>query len=153
VLGLLFEAEHGPSGFDGPGGGDEINLIEAGKHYGWPTIHHQEHADGMVSPIAEFTPAAAPSGAAFCSGKLFPGFRNNMFVATLVGKRLLRVKLDSTTARTVVGVEALLENRYGRLRDVVEGPDGALYLCTSNRDGRGSPVGADDRILKITPIF
>ncbi|MBM2841286.1 MAG: hypothetical protein HW412_1814, partial [Bacteroidetes bacterium] len=91
---LLFEAEHGPSGFDGPGGGDEINLVEAGKNYGWPRVHHKETAEGMASPLAEFTPAVAPSGASFCTGRNIPAFKNNFFVAALRGKRLLRVKLD-----------------------------------------------------------
>ena len=151
-FGLLFESEHGPSGFDGPGGGDEINLIEPGKNYGWPIVHHRARADGMVSPVAEFTPAVAPSGASFYSGSLFPVFQNNFFVATLVGKRLLRVEIDFTTGRTVSRVEPLLENAYGRLRDVEEGPDGAIYFCTSNRDGRGNPTSEDDRILKIVPV-
>lgn len=121
VTKILFESEHGPSGFDGPGGGDEINLVEAGKNYGWPTIHHHQSADGMVSPIVEFTPAVAPTGASFCRGKLFYAFKGDFFVAALVGKRLLRVKLDSLKGRTVAMIDPLLMNVYGRLRDVVEG--------------------------------
>jgi len=152
VFNVLFETEHGPSGFDGPGGGDEINIVEAGKNYGWPRIHHRESAARMVSPLAEFTPAVAPSGASFCTGRSFPGFKNNFFVATLRGKRLLRVKIDSTSGREITGIEPLLVDEFGRLRDVVEGPDGYLYFCTSNQDGRGVPAKNDDRILRIVPV-
>ncbi|MBF8248675.1 MAG: GSDH domain-containing protein, partial [Bacteroidetes bacterium] len=61
LTGLLFETEHGPSGFDGPGGGDEVNIIESGKNYGWPEIHHKVKRDGMESPLLEYTPAVAPA--------------------------------------------------------------------------------------------
>jgi glucose/arabinose dehydrogenase len=151
-LHLLFESEHGPSGFDGPGGGDEINLVEAGENYGWPRIHHKEAAEGMMSPLAEFTPAVAPSGASFCTGKSFPQFKNNFFVATLRGKRLLRVQLNPKSGREITGIENLFTGVFGRLRDLIEGPDGYLYFCTSNKDGRGVPQESDDRILRIVPI-
>ncbi|MEK9137397.1 MAG: PQQ-dependent sugar dehydrogenase [Bacteroidota bacterium] len=152
VFNLLFETEHGPSGFDGPGGGDEINRVEPGRNYGWPTIHHKQSADGLVSPLVEFTPALAPSGASFCTGKRFPKFKGDFFVATLRGKRLLRVRVDKETGKRILGVEALLTDMFGRLRDIVEGPDGLLYFCTNNRDGRGTPGSDDDRILRLVPI-
>lgn len=152
TLGILFESEHGPSGFDGPGGGDEINIIEAGKNYGWPIIHHQQTAEGMVGPLLEFTPAIAPSGASFYSGGQFPGFVNNLFVATLRGSHILRVVLKKSDPRSVSFSERLLEDKYKRIRDVVEGPDGFLYFCTSNRDGRATPNPNDDRILRIVPV-
>ncbi len=143
----LFQSEHGPSGFDGPGGGDEINVVLAGKNYGWPLIHHQKTQTGMESPIAEFTPAIAPSGASFAhqSG----AFYGNFFVAALRGRHLLRVRLNGDDVR---GSERMLENVFGRIRDVVEGPDGLLYFCTSNRDGRGTPNEDDDRIVRIVVI-
>lgn len=152
VARLLFESEHGPSGFDGPGGGDEINIVEKGKNYGWPVIHHQQSSKGMISPLLEFTPAIAPGGADFCSGKAFPQFRGNLFVATLRGRGLVRVVLRKEDPREVARSETLLEKMYGRLRDVVEGPDGALYVATSNRDGRGNPSESDDQILKLVPV-
>lgn len=152
TLGLLFESEHGPSGFDGPGGGDEINIIEAGKNYGWPTIHHQQTAEEMVSPLLEFTPAIAPSGASFYSGRQFPSFTNNLFIATLRGSHILRVVLKKSDPRSVSFSERLLEGKYKRIRDIVEGPDGFLYFCTSNRDGRATPSSDDDRILRIVPV-
>ncbi len=152
ALNLLFATEHGPSGFDGPGGGDEINIVDAGRNYGWPKIHHKETAEDMVSPAAEFTPAVAPSGASFCKGKLFPLLKNDLFVATLRGKEILRVRLDVKTGRNVLRSEPLLVNEFGRLRDIVESPDGYLYFCTNNRDGRGALAKDDDKILRIVPI-
>ena len=78
-----------------------------------------------------------------------PAFRNQLFVATLRGMTLLRVTVDG---RRITAQERLVENRYGRLRDVVSGPDGFLYFCTSNRDGRTTPVADDDRLLRIVPV-
>jgi aldose sugar dehydrogenase len=150
--GLLVETEHGPSGFDGPGGGDEVNIVEAGKNYGWPVVHHRQSRAGMVSPVLEYTPAVAPSGASFSRGDLLPDFRGDFFFGTLRGERLIRVRFDPSDPRRVVETEELLQGVYGRLRDVVSGPDGALYVSTSNRDGRGSPRPGDDRILRVVEI-
>ena len=147
--GLQFQTEHGPSGFDGPGGGDEVNIVEAGKNYGWPIVHHRESRSGFVSPLLEYTPAVAPAGASFSRGELLPSFRGDFFFATLRGERLIRVRLDPADARKVAETEELLTGEYGRLRDVVSGPDGALYVATSNRDGRGDPRAGDDRILRV----
>ncbi len=144
--GLMFQTEHGPSGFDGPGGGDEVNIVEAGKNYGWPIIHHRMKKEGMESPILEYTPAVAPSGATFYRGNAIPEWHNDFFFACLKGERIIRVRFDG---RRVVETEDLLKNSYGRLRDVAEGPDGALYFATSNRDGRGRPTPDDDRIMRI----
>ncbi len=151
VTGDLFSTEHGPSGFDAPGGGDEVNLIEAGKNYGWPVIHHRQRKEGMVSPLLEFTPAIAPAGASFYRGHRLPEFTNDFFFATLRGRHIHRVVLKAPDYRTIAFHERLLQGEFGRLRDVVEGPDGALYFCTSNRDGRGKPHPDDDRILRIVP--
>jgi glucose/arabinose dehydrogenase len=147
--GLLVETEHGPSGFDGPGGGDEVNVVEAGKNYGWPVVHHRAAHEGMVSPVLEYTPAVAPSGGSFSRGDLLPTFRGDFFFATLRGERLIRVRFDPANPRRAAETEELLQGVYGRLRDVVSGPDGALYVATSNRDGRGRPRPGDDRILRI----
>ena len=148
----MFQTEHGPSGFDGPGGGDEVNIVERGKNYGWPLIHHTQTRAGLESPLLEYTPAVAPSGATFYRGTNpngFPQFKGNFFFACLRGETLIRVVLDG---RRVVSQERLLEHQYGRLRDVIEGPDGALYFATSNRDGRGSPARDDDRIMRLVPV-
>jgi glucose/arabinose dehydrogenase len=144
---LMFQTEHGPSGFDGPGGGDEVNILEKGKNYGWPTIHHTQTAPGLESPLLEYTPACAPASGAFYRGSVFPQFKGNFFFGCLRGERLIRVTLDG---RRVVSQEDLIKN-YGRIRDVAEGPDGYLYFSTSNRDGRGKPVEDDDRILRLVP--
>jgi glucose/arabinose dehydrogenase len=148
---LLFETEHGPSGFDGPGGGDEVNIVEKGKNYGWPTIHHTETRAGLEAPLLEYTPACAPASGMFYRGaqfSQFPNFRGNFFFGCLGGTRLIRVVLDG---RRVVTQEDLLSGRYGRIRDVAEGPDGYLYFSTSNKDGRGTPAVDDDRIIRLVP--
>jgi glucose/arabinose dehydrogenase len=144
---LMFQTEHGPSGFDGPGGGDEVNIVEKGKNYGWPTIHHTQSASGLESPLLEYTPACAPASGAFYRGSIFPQFKGNFFFGCLRGERLIRVTLDG---RRVVNQEDLIKN-FGRIRDVAEGPDGFLYFSTSNRDGRGKPANDDDRILRLVP--
>lgn len=148
--GLLFQTEHGPSGFDGPGGGDEVNIVEKGKNYGWPVVHHKASREGMVSPLLEFTPAVAPSGASFVTGSKLPGLKGDFVFACLRGESLTRVRLDPKGPRRVVDTEPLFLREYGRLREVVNGPDGALYFATSNRDGRGSVRQGDDRILRLT---
>jgi glucose/arabinose dehydrogenase len=142
----LWETEHGQIG------NDEINVIDSGVNYGWPVIEGSETRPDMAAPLAFFSPAVAPSGADFYTGSGIPGFRNQLFVATLRGTALLRVTIDGAGSRRVASTERLLDGRFGRLRDVVMGPDGFLYICTSNRDGRGSPAAEDDRLLRIVPV-
>ena len=145
---LIFETEHGPSGFDGPGGGDEVNIVEKAKNYGWPVIHHTETRAGMESPLLEYTPACAPGSGSFYRGDAFPDFRGNFFFGCLKGERIVRLVLDG---RRVASQENLLSGKYGRIREVVEGPDGYLYFSTSNKDGRGAPASDDDRIIRLVP--
>jgi len=145
---LMFQTEHGPSRFDGPEGGDEVNIVEKGKNYGWPIIHHTESRPGLESPLLEYTPACAPASGMFYRGSIFPQFKGNFFFGCLRGERLNRVVLDG---RRVVSQEGIVNN-YGRIRDVAEGPDGFLYFSTSNRDGRGKPAEDDDRILRLVPV-
>jgi len=147
--GLMFQTEHGPSGFDGRGGGDEVNIVERGKNYGWAEISHAEKKTGLESPLLEYTPACAPASGMFSSGKLFPEFKRNFFFGCLRGERIIRVVLDG---RRVVKQENLLEKTYGRVREMAEAPDGSIWFSTSNRDGRGSVAKEDDRILRIVPI-
>ena len=146
---LMFQTEHGPSGFDGPEGGDEVNIVEKGKNYGWPVVHHDQSRPGMESPLLVYTPACAPASGAFYRGLQFPSFRSNFFFGCLKGERIIRVVLD---ARRVISQEHLLAGKYGRIRDVAEGPDGYLYFSTSNRDDRGTPASDDDRILRLVPV-
>ncbi len=145
----MFETEHGPSGFDGPGGGDEVNIIEKGKNYGWNVIHHKQTKEGMISPLLEYTPACAPASAMFYNGDAFPQFKGNFFFGCLRGERIIRVSLDGSR---VTGQENLLEGKYGRIRAMAQGPDGAIYFSTSNKDGRGKAAATDDRILRLVPI-
>jgi glucose/arabinose dehydrogenase len=142
--GTLWASEHGNSG------NDEVNVIELGGNYGWPRIEGSQSMPNMRTPIVFYSPAVAPSGASFYRGSRFPAFANNLFVATLRGLHLVRLRVDAASPR-VVAQERLLSDRYGRIRDVVVGPDGLIYFCTSNRDGRGNPVSSDDRVARLVP--
>jgi glucose/arabinose dehydrogenase len=142
--GDLWESEHGNSG------NDEVNAIRAGLNFGWPRIEGAATMSSMETPITFYNPSIAPSGASFYRGQRLPQFANNLFVATLRGTHLLRLTVD-TSSRRVTAQERLLEGTYGRLRDVISGPDGYLYFSTNNRDGRGSPMSGDDRVLRIVP--
>ena len=150
--GLLFSSEHGPSGFDGPGGGDEINLIQPGGNYGWPLVSHDETLEGTIPPIIQFTPAEAPASLSFYSGDVLPMFDRNLFFGALRGEGLVRVVLDENDPASVLSVEKIV-NDVGRVRDVVQGPDGLIYFATSNRDGRGRVQPWDDKVLRIAPLF
>ena len=141
--GDMWASEHGPTG------NDEINLIGAGANYGWPLITGGATRAGMVTPVLFFSPAIAPSGASFYRNGPIAAFRGNLFVAALAGMGLLRVRFDPADPRRVLAHELLLQGVYGRIRDVVFGPDGALYVSTSNRDNRSTPVQDDDRVLRI----
>jgi len=145
VTGDLWESEHGATG------NDEINVVDNGANYGWPGIQGNQTQPGMREPITFYNPAVAPSGASFYRGQRFPQFANNLFVATLRGTLLLRLRIDPASPRRLIGQERLLEGQFGRIRDVVTGPDGYLYFCTNNRDGRGSPTSDDDRIARLVP--
>jgi glucose/arabinose dehydrogenase len=136
---------------NGPKGGDEINVIEAGRNYGFPTISYGHEYSGkpingdrtiepgMEQPAYFWNPSVAPSGMTFYTGRLFPAWQGNLFVATLAGKHVSRLVLEG---ERVVGEERLLTALDTRMRDVRQGPDGALYVMTDGPDGR---------ILRLTP--
>jgi len=158
--GELFSAEHGPSGFDGPLGGDEINAIQANGNYGWPEVSHQRTSPDFISPLLVYTPAVAPGSAAFYTGEKFPAWKNSFFFAALKGEALYRLVFDIKTAQRNADPDAQLPNRVllqekldlpdvGRIREVIQGPDGYLYIATSNRDGRGTVRDGDDRIYRV----
>lgn len=101
----------------------------------------------MESPLLKYTPAIAPASAMF--GSAFPEFRGHFFFENLRGECIIRVVLDG---RRVLRQERLLEEQYGRIRDIGEDPAGIIYFYTSNRDGRGSPARDDDRIFRLIPV-
>lgn len=149
--GLLYSSEHGPSVFDGPAGGDEVNRIIKGGNYGWPLVSHERTLEGTIAPVITFTPAEPPGSLLAYSGKVFPQFRNNLFFGSLGGEGLMRLVMDANDPDKVVRYEKLAEVKFGRIREVVEGPDGLIYFSTSNRDGRGNPDASDDRIFRLQP--
>ena len=142
TTGQLYATEHGPSG------NDELNLIEAGQNYGWPLVQGTDHGQ-FRAPLAVYSPAIAPSGATWYTGDVIPPWRGSLLFATLRGTHLHRVTVDPNDPERITAEERLFDGEYGRLRDVQQGPDGRLYVLTSNRDGRGSPTGDDDRVLRI----
>jgi glucose/arabinose dehydrogenase len=137
--GRVWASEHGPRG------GDEINVIQTGKNYGFPVIGYGHDYNGnainkdrtsqagMEQPVYFWTPDIAPGGISFYNGKLFPGWQGNLFVAALAGKHLARLVLQG---ERVVGEERLLTDLDARIRDVKEGPDEALYVLTDRDEGR-----------------
>lgn len=141
----LFITEHGT----GRGGNDELNIVERGKNYGWPIVIGAAHESRFVDPILVLD--VAPAGATFVTSDRYPGLKDNLLFVTLRSRHIQRVVLGGPGRDVVEGEEALLENQFGRLRDIVEGPDGYLYICTSNRDGRGQPASDDDRVLRLLP--
>ena len=140
-----------------PGGAvaGELNRIDAGANYGWPMAAGPERFDllpGMRPPVLDLDPAAGPSGAAFYAGAAIPGFRHDLFLATLDGAHLLRVRFDPADPSRIVATERLLDGVLGRLSDVAAGPDGSLYIATSNRNGIGVSAPGDDRIVRLAPV-
>lgn len=143
--GQLWEVEHGARG------GDELNSPQKGKNYGWPTITYGiEYAGGPIGegitqkagleqPVYYWDPVIGPSGMAFYNAKLFPAWKDSLFVGSMAQKHLVRLVLKDGK---VVGEERLLADQNERIRDVIVGPDGALYIATDNANGR---------VLKVVP--
>lgn len=141
----LWTVEHGARG------GDELNQPQAGRNYGWPAITYgTEYSgrpvgagitqkEGMEQPVYYWDPSYAPSGMMIYTGNLFPMWRGDVFIGTLAGMKLLRLRLKDGK---VSGEEWLLTDREERIRDVRQGPDGAIYVATDDRDGK---------ILRLTP--
>jgi aldose sugar dehydrogenase len=137
--GRLYETEHGPRG------GDELNIIVAHRNYGWPVITYgmdysgayvspYTQRPGLEQPVIYWTPSIAPSGLAMYRGDKFPAWRGDLFVGALAFKHLRRVHLDEHG--NVVDQEELLNDLHWRIRDVRAAPDGYLYVCTDETDGR-----------------
>jgi glucose/arabinose dehydrogenase len=147
--GVLYETEHGPSGFFPACCQDEVNLIEAGANYGWPIVTGKPGDQRFRDPIAWSgnIDTWAPSGAAFATR---PGpLRGSFLFAALRGQHLHRI-VFTPDGRGVAFEERLIVNQYGRLRDVYETPSGEFLVIISNRDGRGRPAPDDDRVLLVT---
>jgi glucose/arabinose dehydrogenase len=143
--GELWTIEHGTRG------GDELNISRKGKDYGWPTIAYGieyfggtitggiQAKEGMEQPVYYWDPVIAPGGMTFYTGSLFPAWRNSVFIGGMGSTHLVRLTIEGDR---VVGEERLLTDLRERIRDVVQGPEGALYLCTDSRSGR---------VLKLLP--
>ncbi|MEX2177710.1 MAG: PQQ-dependent sugar dehydrogenase [Gemmatimonadaceae bacterium] len=140
--GDVWATEHGPQG------GDELNLIQRGKNYGWPVvgfgvnyrsgaaIHSGTHRDGMEPPVKVWVPSIATSGLLLYTGDAFPRWKGNLFSGGMAGEQLARLTLDG---RRVMSEETLV-HRLGRIRDVRQGPDGFIYLAIDHRQGEPTAV-------------
>jgi glucose/arabinose dehydrogenase len=153
--GRLWLNEHGPRG------GDELNIIEKGKNYGWPVIAHGIDysgkpigegilfKEGMEEPVYYWDPVIAPSGLAFYNGDLFPQWKGSMFVGGLRTRMLVRLTMKNDK---VVSEEPLLTEVQQRIRDVRVGPDGAVYVLTDSGTPSMSPnTPPTSKLLKLTP--
>jgi glucose/arabinose dehydrogenase len=144
ATGKLWQTEHGARG------GDELNIPEAGKNYGWPVItlgvnyngmpigEGKTEAPGMEQPMHQWTPSIAPSGLAFYTADRFPAWQGDLFVGALAFQRVVRLELEGDK---VVREEAMLTDLGERIRDVRQGPDGYLYLLTDAANGKLLRVG------------
>ncbi len=135
--GNLWETEHGRSGL--VTGYDEVNKIEKGKNYGWPTIEGPATKAGLVTPVLDSGPkdAWAPASLLF--------YRGSLFFGGLKGEALYQMNIETKE------LTEYFKNQFGRIRTIRKGPDGMFYILTSNRDGRGKPVAEDDRLIRINP--
>jgi glucose/arabinose dehydrogenase len=152
----LFESEHGPSGEFGRFANDEINVIIKGGNFGWPKVIGAPGMKPYIDPLIVFKQTTPPSGITFYGGSLLKHLKGDLFVATLRSESLLRIRLEPGSDK-IKQIERWFapdyeKGKFGRLRDIVEGPDGALYFLSNNRDGRGGPRQGDDRIYRIVPI-
>jgi quinoprotein glucose dehydrogenase len=147
--GALFSSEHGPSGEFGIHGHDIVNVIRRGENYGWPREVGVGGLEEYEDPLIMWVPATPPAGLTF--------WRGDLYLATLRSETLMRIAVEQAgDGFEVTDIEGLFASdryagTYGRLRAAVVGPDDALYVLTSNRDGRGDPREGDDKILRITP--
>lgn len=139
---VLYSSEHGQSAHD------EINRIIPGGNYGWPLVQGDEDSTEIKiqKPLVHSGENTwAPSGITFVNGG---PLNNKLLVATLRGGQLLIISLN-TNGTAVTNIESLFKNEYGRLREVIQGKDGSIYIATSNKDGRGTPAPSDDRVIRI----
>ena len=137
INGNLWTVEHGAKG------GDEVNRPEAGRNYGWPKISYGRHysgakigagtkADDMEQPIHYWDPSIAPSGMTIYQGALFPQWQGDIFIGALRGEFISHLTVKNGQ---VISEERLIEDEFGRIRDIRTGPDGALWFVTDDSDG------------------
>ena len=144
MTGDLWEDEHGTQG------GDEVNIVKPGKNYGWPVIAYgAEYTGGpiegnitqkagMEQPIYYWDPTIAPSGSTFYNGRVMPEWNGNLFIAALAGQHVVRLVIENNR---VIGEERLLLDQHQRMRDIVQDPDGALWVVTDAENGRLIRIG------------
>jgi aldose sugar dehydrogenase len=145
----LWVSDHGPSGELGRSGHDKVSVARAGDNLGWPTTYRCESRQGLVTPAIVWQQALPPGGTAIYTGNAIPEWKGSLIVAALRAEQLQRVVIDPQSGQ-VQRHEVYLQGQQGRLREAIMGPDGELYVTTSNCDGRGSCPPEQDKILRIT---
>jgi glucose/arabinose dehydrogenase len=147
----LVMADNGPTGeYEGRTGGDRVNIGQSGNNMGWPDTWHCDIAAGTVGPVLTWNDAVPPGGAAVYRGSAIPQWQGSVLIGSLGGEHLHRVVLNSSNS-AVTSHEVYFQGQAGRLREVITGPDGELYVTTSNCDGRGSCPSQQDAIYKVMP--
>ncbi|HEX8821123.1 MAG TPA: PQQ-dependent sugar dehydrogenase [Archangium sp.] len=145
----LYFTDHGPSGDTLRSGHDEVNVVRKGDNLGWPTLYSCEASEGLVTPSLTWDDAVPPGGAAVYTGEAIPEWKGSLLVGALGARHLHRVVFSQENPRQVTRHEVYLRNTWGRLRETLMGPDGHLYVTTSNCDGRGDCGERKDVILRI----
>jgi glucose/arabinose dehydrogenase len=146
--GRLWSSEHGPRG------GDELNVIEPGGNYGWPVVSHglepgisRSEQEGMVPPVAHWNPSIGPAGMVVASSDRYPGWRGSVFVTALAGQHLRRLEI----ANGEVTHQEIVFDRFGRVRDIVTGPDGLFYVSLNLPGQRLSDTTAGV-VVRLVPL-
>jgi len=145
----LWVTDHGPSGELGRSGHDKASIARAGDNLGWPTIYRCESQPGLVTPSIVWRQALPPGGTTIYTGNAIPEWKGSLIIASLRSEHLQRV-IFNPQSQQVQRHEVYLQGQQGRLREAIMGPDGELYVATSNCDGRGSCPSEQDKILRIT---
>jgi len=151
---ILYSSEHGPNN------DDEINIIQKGRNYGWPTVQGFCNTSNeitfcndsnVVEPIFAWTPTLAVAGLDFYNSDLIPEWKNSLLVTSLKASRITQLILNKSGTE-VLQTKDFFTGTFGRLRDICISPDGKVFVAVSNRDGRGNPKADDDKIIEISPL-
>ncbi|ATB29045.1 PQQ-dependent sugar dehydrogenase [Melittangium boletus] len=145
----LYFTDHGPSGERLRRGHDEVNVARKGDNLGWPTIYRCESGEGLVTPSLTWETASPPGGAAIYTGDAIPEWKGSLLIGSLGSRHLHRVAFSPENPSQVAQHEVYLRDTYGRLRETLMGPDGHLYVTTSNCDGRGDCTARKDLLLRV----